>query len=497
MKLPVHIAILFVVLAGCERSSPPGTDFDRSTTQAQPEAPGSPGRGRQPIEAASPGIELKAPAARQRQARHETTVADHVFRPADDRVQHDEDALKAAGINRLSSTRLLLYTDLPLETVRDLPELVDALFPEWERYFGPLPPARDDSSYQLTGYVMSDPNLFAELGLVPEDLPYFEHGLHRGRRFWIRDQAYDYYRAHLLLHEATHCYMTALPGSIGPVWYMEGMAEYFSAHRREDDAEVLFKTMPKAPAETAGFDRISVIRSENQTGRYHSLEDVFAISPIAFIEKPPYAWSWAACYFLDNHPRYSERFRQLANPRIRSSFGAAFKKAFQDDWDALTTDWELFARTLCYGYQIQEAMTHYSDGRDSPVSGASKTVVLSNRGWQSTGWSVEAGRAYIVEAEGEVVLAEDPEPWRSEASGIGFDYADGRPLGLLLAAVLPSDSSKGMPSASGLNAAISIGKHAIITAPVSGTLFFRVNDGWDRLSDNKGKFSVTVRIAGD
>ena len=34
-------------------------------------------------------------------------------------------------------------------------------------------------------------------------------------------------------------------------------------------------------------------------------------------------------------------------------------------------------------------------------------------------------------------------------------------------------------------------------APSDGTLYFRVNDRWDRLADNRGELTVTVRPAAD
>ena len=60
------------------------------------------------------------------------------------------------GIRLYESRRLKLFTDVESAAAEPLPPLLDALFDEWERYFGNLPPARDGSDYQLTAYLMRD-----------------------------------------------------------------------------------------------------------------------------------------------------------------------------------------------------------------------------------------------------------------------------------------------------------------------------------------------------
>lgn len=488
---PVRYALFGIVAglaAGCGSEAPTGKR--PATETAQP---------REVVELAKaarpePPAEVAAAPAAGGPTRSGSS-AGQVFRPDDDRPRHDDAALERVGIRRYASKRLVLYSDLPVGQVDRLPALVDAVYDEWVAYFGALPPARDGSEYQITGYLIGDLERFRSAGLVPEDVT-FAHGVHRGRRFWMREQEHDYYRAHLLLHEATHCFMTALPGSAaGPVWYMEGMAERFGTHRTGADGRAAFRIMPASPEETAGFGRITMVREEVAAGKFKALGEVFAIRPAEFNGTAPYAWSWAACAFLDSHPRYRDRFRELGDPRLRRRFAEEFRIRFEDDRDALDVEWALFAHTLRYDYAAGHAAVEVRPGVELPAGTERSAAIAADRGWQSSGTRVDAGKSYVVAAEGRFTLASEPKPWVSEAGGITFDYFDGRPLGRLLAAVLADGPRDEIDDAGGLLSPIDVGRQAEFVAPGDGTLYFRINDGWDRLADNAGEVRVTVRPA--
>ncbi|MGC1274562.1 MAG: hypothetical protein WBC44_12730 [Planctomycetaceae bacterium] len=414
-----------------------------------------------------------------------------VYRPDDERLAHDAAALERVGIRRFESKRLILYTDLAADEATELPSFVDALYDELVDYFGELPPARDGSEFQITGYLMVDGDRFRSAGLLPDDLPPFQHGRHRGRRFWMRDQEYDYYRRHLLLHEATHCFMTLLPGSVGPDWYMEGMAELFGTHQVADDG-VRFRVMPISPEATAGSGRITLVRQDVAADGFKTLDDVFALKPGEFLENNAYAWSWAACYFLDTHPRYRDRFRGLGEPSLRRRLTAEYVERFDGAAAEIAIDWAMFAHTLRYGYDLEAAAIVFGTGEPLPVEGATVGIEAA-RGWQSSGIHVQAGKRYRIAAEGRFTLADEPVPWISDAGGIGFDYFDGRPLGRLLAAVVSDDRSSAPDPAGGLLNPIEIGRESTIDAPTDGTLYLRINDHWNRLDDNRGELRVMIQ----
>lgn len=419
-------------------------------------------------------------------------------RPADDRPQHDDAALAEIGIRRYASQRLVLYTDIAPEIARTLPPLVDAAYPAWVEYFGALPEAADGSEFQLTGYVMRDRALFRDAGLLPEDLIEFEHGRHRGYRFWMAEQRYDYYRRHLLIHEATHCFMLILPRPTRPpLFYLEGMAELFGSHQLRPDGQVEFRVMPQDPNDAVGFGRVEMIQQAVRAGRGKSLAEVLQLSAQDFTESKsdPYAWSWAVCKFLDAHPRYGPRFRELA----AVGEGAEFRRRMADwlaaDGDRMQAEWDLFIHTLAYGYDIPRAAIDFRGGEPLPAGRSVTSTVSSAAGWQSAGVRVEPGQAYRLTSTGSVTLAREPKPWLSEPQGITIEYAGGYPLGRVLAAV-QCDTLVPEGEIGRLSRPIDVGRESTFKSPVAGTLYLRVNDHWNRLADNEGAYQIEItRVA--
>lgn len=414
-----------------------------------------------------------------------------VFRPSETRPQHDDSRLAEVGIRRYESARLRLYTDIDPQLARTLPPLADRLYQALVDYFGPLPANREETEYQMTGYVMADRDRFRGSGLLPVDLPGFEHGRHRGAEFWMNDQEHDYYRAHLLLHEATHCFMTTMPGPTAPVWYMEGMAELFGTHRVEPDGTVRFRVLPHRKEEFAGLGRITAIETEVAAGRLRTLAEVLNLVPDDYIKVDGYAWSWALCLFLDAHPSYRERFRTLGAHAVGTGFSDAFIAAYADDLPELWTEWALFANSLQHGYDLERAAIDFHQGESLAAGADSTCEIRADRGWQSSGIMLEEGKKYRIAAEGEFTLAQEPKPWVSEPQGITFRYFKGEPLGMLQAAVQRHDADERPGPVSMLNA-FTVGRGGMLEAPVTGTLYFRLNDDWSELADNRG--TVTVRI---
>lgn len=422
------------------------------------------------------------------------SAVERLYRPDDARPRHDDDRAAELGIHRYESRRLLLYTDIDAEIARTLPPLLDQAYDAMEAYFGPIPPARDGADFQMTGYVMADRDRFLAAGMLPEKaLESLVHGVHRGAEFWMYDQEYDYYRRHLMIHEEAHCFMMVLPGKRPPVWYLEGMAEYFGAHRVAPDGTAEFGVMPDDPAAFVGFGRIEMIRDAIEDGRLLTVAGVTALTDNDFIESrtEPYAWSWAFCKFLDAHPRYRDRFRALGKHLVGEEFYRLQQESFAPDLPVLAVEWELFARNLEYGYDIPRSAIDFRRGEPLPA-GASVTIeVRPDVGWQSSGIRVEAGRRYSVSATGEVVLAPSPKPWRSEPQGISIRYAQGRPIGRLVAAI-QSETPPGPDGAGALWHVLEIGTGIELIPQSSGTLYLRVNDFWSETADNTGSYRATI-----
>ena len=170
----------------------------------------------------------------------------------------------AAGIRELTGQHVRLFTDLPSSpAVDELPAVFDAAIPLWAKYFD-----LDESSIhgKFLGFLISDREKFAALGLLPEENRDFVNGYARNYEFWLVEQPSDYYRRHLLLHEGTHAFMQTQLGGAGPGWYMEGMAELLGTHRWQD-GKLTVGVMPASKEATPMWGRIKIIRDAVKAGK--------------------------------------------------------------------------------------------------------------------------------------------------------------------------------------------------------------------------------------
>ena len=369
------------------------------------------------------------------------------FRDPDLRPRHDAARLAERGIAQYESRRLRLYTDVEPETAQALPPLLDALFEEWERYFGPLPPARDGSDFQLSAYVMRDQQRFRETGLLPENLPVFSHGKHQGQEFWMNDQPHGYYLRHLFLHEATHCFMQAMGGtSIDvPLWYLEGMAELFATHTLDEAGRPTFRVMPAERTEFVGFGRVEMVRQDVERDEALTLTELSSLSGRRFRRRQSaYAWSWAACLLADRDSKYHDRFQELSRRYAAEGFDEVFAEVFGPVADDFETEWTLLTREFAYGFDVERASIDFERGtRPTHQTPEITTSILADRGWQSSGVEVEDQTTYRIETTGRVTLADDPKPWVSEPDGITIRYAEGEPIGRLLGVVVGEPNTPG------------------------------------------------------
>jgi hypothetical protein len=464
------LGVLFAV--GCAPSAP-------SATTAKKSAP-------------PPTKPAVSPASEQPPIERPSAVPQIVYRPDDRRPKHDDERLAAVGIHRYASQRLVLYTDIAREDAAPLPPLIDKAYDALTEYFGPLPPARDGGEFQMTGYLIGDDALFREAGLIPENLPPFEHGRHRRNEFWMRDQKHDYYRRHLLIHEVTHCVTTYIPDTSAPVWYFEGIAELFGTHRLRDDGTFEWGVMPDAAENFAGLGRITLIRNDYAAGKGLTLDQVQSLPVDVYLKPEPYAWSWALCHFMARHPRYGERFREAGRHRQGREFIPWLTERFAADARDLNTEWALFTLNLQYGYDLPRSAIDFVPGTPLDDIAPSRDVeVAADRGWQSSQVRLKAGEEYAVTATGRFTLANEPKPWVSEPQGISIRYFDGYPLGRLLACIRQEDAEPDAEES--MLKVLSIGQERRFTAPITGTLYLRLNDSWSELADNRGAAQVTIR----
>ncbi len=335
---------------------------------------------------------------------------------------------------------------------------------------------------------MKDDSKFRAAGLLPDDLPPFVNGYSRGADLWWREQPSAYYRRHLMLHEGTHAFMFGTFGTCGPPWYMEGIAELLATHSWTV-GKLKLNVFPSSREEFPYWGRVKIVRDSVSEGTARRLEEVLAFAPGLHSTVEPYGWCWATAAFLDGHPRYQQRFRQLPAELKNDELNRHMKTLYADDWSDLNEEWQCYILDLDYGYDLVRNAIEFAPGKPLPADGA-RVTISADRGWQSTGIRLEAGKRYSIRASGRYQLGQQPQIWWSEPNGVSLRYYGGRPLGMLLAAVHPEPydpiavSSLLSPSVVGLGT---------VLAPLeSGTLYLRINDSPAELSDNIGEAEAEI-----
>ncbi|MEW4490720.1 hypothetical protein AB1L42_21735 [Thalassoglobus sp. JC818] len=457
-----------------------------------------------------PVVTTRSPAAEHEQTvsnkEAETSNSDEVidtqpgliFRPDDDRRVVDPQVLENADIDVIESKRLRLYTDVDQDIARNIPPVIDLVYERLLEDYGPLPPARDEKEFQMSGYLIGDRDRFLAAGLLPAKLAGFQHGQHSGQEFWMYDQELDYYRRHLAIHEATHCFMMRVPGIHPPLWYLEGMADFYGTHRFNERGHLEFGVMPDSPKDFLGFGRIDMIRQEVEAGRALSVVEVSELGEVEFSRSrsTPYAWSWALCKFLDTHPRYQKRFRQLRDHLIGPGFVETAEQLFAPDMWLLEAEWEEFCRAIDFGWEFEA--NAFVVGTEPPVDlpPTATLTIAADQGWTSSGYDLKAGEGVQVTADGQAVLDSSPVDWVSEPQGITFEYANGFPVGRLMAAVLVDPAEVNESNQKRMEV-VDIGKSGLVRSEVGGLLMFRVNDFGNNRSNNVGSYELTLEAVDD
>ena len=404
----------------------------------------------------------------------------------------DPTRAKAGGLRELVGQHLTLYTDLPSSpSVDELPQVFDAAVPQWARYFC-VDEARL-ADWRMRGFLIVDKERFRAVGAVPDSLPNFPHGYSAGFDLWLFDQPSDYYRRHLLLHEGTHGFMNTVLGGCGASWYMEGVAEFAGTHRWAD-GKLQLGVMPRSRDEVPYWGRIASIKADVAAGKVRRFGDLVNDSIRGFDDVGSYSWCWALATFLDGHPRYQARFRELQKSVTEPQFNAIARRLFADDLSQLNEEWLIFANELEYGADVGRAAIHFQLGRTLDPAGT-KIGVAVDRGWQSSGVRLEAGKTYRLRASGRYRIGSSTvdgvtKSWPCEAGGITLRYYRGRPLGELLTAVEPDELPPGELPAMSKPTPIGLGVELKPTR--SGTLYLRINESNADLADNSGALTVEI-----
>jgi hypothetical protein len=407
--------------------------------------------------------------------------------PASGRREIDEAKGASLGIRKLTGQHITLFTDLPRDAEVDvLPEVFDQAFGQWCDFF--MQSREKLAGWRMRGFLIRDKARFQQSGMVPADLPVFPNGYSRNDELWLNEQPSDYYRRHLFLHEGTHGFMNTVLGGCGPQWYMEGIAELLATHRWRD-GRLTLNYLPASRDEVPIWGRIKLIRDAVAQRHAMTFPDVIDIGPQAHRAVEAYAWCWAATMLLDRHPRYHERFRQLGRMVLEDEFNEQFRRMYASEWRELCEEWQVMVVDLQYGHDLEHTAIEFLAG--SPLASEGANVdVAADRGWQSSRIQLQAGQTYRLKASGRFQLAIDGELRWCEANGVSIHYHQGRPLGVLLAAVRPAEATSG---ASAFIRPMVVGLEGEVRPTRNGTLYLKINASPATVGKNAGKASVEVK----
>ena len=401
------------------------------------------------------------------------------------------------GLYELVTPQLTLITDIPIDDeLKSWPGLFEQSLIQWQVYFGV--DAKRMDGLHVTAMLIGDRERLTNLGLL-NNVPGFDEGYQYGNRIYLREQPTVYFRRLLFLHEATHWIMWKLYGGAGSPWFMEGMAEMQGTHSLIDGLLKL-RVIPSARELVSGWGRLRLIDETLKRGEAPSMSQILAYGNQREDHVVRYAWSWAACVFFTNHPKYGPILKELYNKKLdySDSLSVKFKKRITADWADVQVDWNAFVSDLDFGYDLQ---------RSSVVSDASQTKrqleervkvkfpLASDRGWQATGIMVEVGTPVRIACTGNYVLRKSTNQsdanWVTEPQGVTYQFYRGNPLGCVIASVVSRDGIEQTKRWEPFR----VGGEIVFAPGKTGELFLKVNEPSNGLWDNTGNVSVEISIA--
>lgn len=412
---------------------------------------------------------------------------------------------EANGIRVWDSENLVLLTDATArEDIRDLPTVFQMAIPQWcEQFSIDMTRAK---SWKMRAYVIENDLRFRRAGLMPETLPPFPAGYQTGPDMWVYAQPGDYYSRHLLLHEGTHAFMEWFLDGWGSPWYSEGMAEKIALHYWEKTAENSPRLKLNAKItdklQVPYWGRVNLIRLDLENRHGLSLDQVLSLPTNAFRDVRHYAWAWAACEFLSQHPLSCEAFIRFQNHVAQGSanFDAHVTEALQPHRTQLNRDWELFVREIDFGVDVSKTMLLNAQlgSKTTEATELGCFLIESDHAWQATSIEVKQNDRLRIRCDSRYQVGATNRdnqtlPWIATANGITLEYYRGKPLGMLLAGIAELNAPAPKAQVDGLSNFIAVGANGVVTCDRDGILCLRINDSPAKMDDNRGALEVRVR----
>ncbi len=371
------------------------------------------------------------------------------------------------------SDHFVLHTDISKRSSRVLLEKLETMHRFLSRYYGVKPNAI------IECYVVSDPENFtravpryalnkirARSGLTQ----YRSRNGAPGKRPRTVATVYSCDDQNIVQHEAVHAFCSIAFGSVGPVWYAEGMAElgqYF------------------VPGEEA-IQIEPVIVEYLKEAKVKDIETIVQANQITGDSWKAYAWRWALCQLLANHPDYSKRFRELGKNLMlekKDSFGKAFGKQIE----RIKFEYQQFLEHLDNGYRPDLCRWQWT----TDVTALNKRVsflVDSRSGWQATGIYLDDDQDYDFACPNSI--AKQQQGWvvdgsRRKVGPNGNARGDGKLIGAVFTDYELSDPFEIGSRLSGFRPAR------------SGQLYVRCQEAMNAIADNEGAIRFYIRKSPD
>ena len=401
-------------------------------------------------------------------------------------------AFSQDGFHRLEGQHIQLTTDLKSPQEREtLVTSFDAAVEQFKRFWR----VGDDAiaGFKVQAFVMRDKDAFRAAGLIPKKLPDFPFGYALTDRIWAVAQQSEYYTRHLLLHEGVHALMFQLFGGAGPSWFMEGTAEMLAVHEGSG-RDININRLPVDRDLVPHWGRLTLMGQTREKNTLPALDTVMGYPRDLKSDVESYGWSWAAVMLLseyeDTHPKLLNAAHEGKDTGL--GFNRKLRRALKD-WPVLVARWRLMCHDLGYGFDWPREKVDLSIGDKLWDGDLLQRQIAADRGWQSLGVRLAPGMKMSIHPTGRVVLAKEPKPWVSEPPGITFRYHRGRPLGQLLAVIVPnvSPQSKTYPDLQ----VRAIGRPTTLQITQHCWLLFRVNDYLGELADNGGSYQIKISTA--
>ncbi len=392
----------------------------------------------------------------------------------------------------LQGKHLQIITDAPeyVQTAELIPAF-DAAVTRWAEVFG-IPEERL-KQFRIRAYLFENRARMASVGVLPNDLPAFLHGIHRGDEVWVLRQPSAYATRHLLLHEGVHAIMSwAFRGS-GAAWYSEGFAEHLATHRW-NPPEIEVGIIPASREASPYWGRIGLIEKARRDEQLPALQTVLDIRSNPASPTEPYAWSWGLVTMLMSYPEYRAVMLDQLDEAYDASdrFTVKLMEKLNPSGEELKQRWRVWMNEIDYGYDVERQRLPLIASIVNRQS--TQLQVAADRGWVPLYRGLSTGSQIEITAQGQIEVNSTSKPWVSEPAGITIAYHDGHPRGALQAWFMDTPAEK-----DGFLRPVkwlSVGTRASLIAEQGGVLWLRCNDHPAERKDNSGAFQVQATARG-